>query len=65
MFGSKVTTYHCDELEIGATGPRKLQFVLREGKQTAVVQLTSDGARALIHSLDHWAAVADQMADDS
>lgn len=62
MFGPKTVVYKLNDFEIGATGPEQLQFVLREGRHTAVVEMTSDSARALIFGLQHWLAVADDKA---
>ena len=44
-----------EELEIGATGPGELQFVLISARRRATVKLTAEQARWLAGALNHWA----------
>jgi hypothetical protein len=44
-----------DGLEIGATGPNRLQFVVMAAKRRVVVKLTAEEARWLASALNHWA----------
>ena len=55
MFRRKDIETSIDGLEIGATGPGTLQFVLETDGPKVTVKLTSDEARWLAHALGHWA----------
>lgn len=44
-----------EELEIGATGPGELQFVLISARRRATVKLSVEQARWLAGALKHWA----------
>jgi hypothetical protein len=44
-----------DGLEIGATGPNRLQFVVRAGRRNVTVKLTASEARWFASALEHWA----------
>jgi hypothetical protein len=44
-----------EQLEIGATGPSKLQFVLISSRRRATVKLSAGQARWLAGALNHWA----------
>ena len=42
-------------VEIGATGPQRLQFVLDAEGRKVTMKLTAEEARWLAHALTHWA----------
>jgi hypothetical protein len=42
-------------LEIGATGPNRLQFVVRAGPKSVAVKLSAAEARWLASALEYWA----------
>jgi hypothetical protein len=44
-----------EELEIGATAPGELQFVLISARRNAIVKLSAEQARWLAGALNHWA----------
>ncbi len=46
---------HVEQLEIGATGPGELQFVLISPRRRATVKLSIAQARWLADALNHWA----------
>lgn len=46
---------HVEQLEIGATGPGELQFVLISPRRRATVKLSVEQARWLASALNHWA----------
>ncbi len=46
---------HVEQLEIGATGPGELQFVLISRRRRATVKLSVQQARWLAGALNHWA----------
>jgi len=46
---------HVEQLEIGATGPGELQFVLISPRRRATVKLSVEQARWLAGALNHWA----------
>lgn len=50
-------------LEIGATGPSVLQFVVETEAGSVTVRLTADEAPWLAHALQHWATVSDSITD--
>lgn len=55
MLGRKNLEASLDGLEIGATGPNRLQFVVRAGRNNVAVKLTAAEARWLASALEHWA----------
>ena len=55
MFGRKNLEASLEELEIGATGPKRLQFVVRAGRNSVAVKLSADEAHWLASALEHWA----------
>ena len=55
MFRSKHIEASLSGIEIGATGPNRLQFVLRSGRSEITVNLGAEEARWLAHALEHWA----------
>lgn len=55
MFTRKNLEASLDGLEIGATGPSKLQFVLEAQGRKVTVKLTAEAARWLAYALTHWA----------
>jgi hypothetical protein len=55
MFTRKNLEASLDGLEIGATGPNRLQFVLRAGRNKVTVKLSASEARWLASALEHWA----------
>lgn len=50
-----------EELEIGATGPGELQFVLISARRRATVKLSAEQARWLAGALIHWADSSDTI----
>ncbi len=50
-----------DGLEIGSTGPKRLQFVLDTEGYRVIVKLTSEEARWLAYALNHWADDCDKI----
>ena len=46
---------YVEQLEIGATGPGELQFVLISPRRRATVKLSAEQARWLASALNHWA----------
>lgn len=42
-------------MEIGATGPQTLQFVVAADGRKVTMKLTAEEARWLAHALTHWA----------
>jgi hypothetical protein len=61
MFKRKDLLASLDGLEIGATGPSQLQFVIdAEGRRVAV-RLRADEARWLASALLHWADSSDSI----
>lgn len=55
MFKRKELVATLDGLEIGATGPNRLQFVLDAGSRRVAVRLSAAEARWLASALHHWA----------
>lgn len=55
MFRKKDLIADLDGLEIGATGPGRLQFVVNAEGRMVSVELTTDEARWLAGALNHWA----------
>ena len=54
MFGKNLEA-SLEGLEIGATGPSRLQFVVRAGRKNVAVKLSAAEARWLASALEHWA----------
>ena len=50
-----------EELEIGATGPNQLQFVMISERRRATVLLSAEQARWLAHALNYWAESSEKM----
>ena len=50
-----------EELEIGATGPSELQFVLISARRRATVKLSAEQACWLAGALSHWADSSDAI----
>ena len=46
---------HVEQLEIGATGPGELQFVLISARRRATLKLSAEQARWMAGALNHWA----------
>lgn len=46
---------HVEQLEIGATGPGELQFVLIPARRRATLKLSAEQARWMAGALNHWA----------
>jgi hypothetical protein len=61
MFKRRNLEASLDGLEIGATGPQRLQFVLNAQGQKVTVKLTAEEARWLAHALTHWADSSDTI----
>lgn len=55
MFRRRDLTASLDGLEIGATGPGRLQFVLGVEGRRITVPLRAEEARWLASALNHWA----------
>ncbi len=55
MFIRKNLEASLEGLEIGATGPNRLQFVVRAGRSNVTVKLSASEARWLASALEHWA----------
>ncbi len=55
MLNRKNLEASLDGLEIGATGPNRLQFVVRAGRGNVTVKLSAAEARWLASALEHWA----------
>ena len=55
MFKRKDLTATLDGLEIGATGPNRLQFVVTAEGRRVAIKLTADEARWLAYALTRWA----------
>lgn len=55
MFKRKALIATLDGLEIGATGPSQLQFVVDAEGRRVIVRLRADEARWLASALVHWA----------
>jgi hypothetical protein len=55
MLGRKNLEASLEGLEIGATGPSRLQFVVRAGRNDVAVKLSAAEARWLASALEHWA----------
>ncbi|KQX18756.1 hypothetical protein ASD39_18265 [Sphingomonas sp. Root50] len=55
MFRRKALIASLDGLEIGATGPSQLQFVVDAEGRRVTVRLRADEARWLASALVHWA----------
>lgn len=53
---------HVEQLEIGATGPGELQFVLISSERRATLKLSADQARWLAGALNHWADSSEAIA---
>jgi hypothetical protein len=53
---------HVEQLEIGATGPGELQFVLISSRRRATVKLSVEQARWLAGALNHWADRSETIA---
>jgi hypothetical protein len=51
-----------EELQIGATGPSELQFVLISRRRRATVKLSAEQARWLAGALNHWADDSETIA---
>jgi len=62
MFKRKNLEASLDGLEIGATGPRRLQFVVRTDGRNVTVKLSADEARWLASALEYWAAESEAIA---
>lgn len=56
------TSPHAEQLEIGATGPGELQFVLISSERRATLKLSADQARWLAGALNHWADSSEAIA---
>jgi hypothetical protein len=50
-----------DGLEIGATAPKQLQFVLNAEGRTITVRLTAEEARFLAQALTYWAESSESI----
>jgi hypothetical protein len=61
MFRRKNLDASLDGLEIGATGPSSLQFVLEAEGRKVTVKLTAEEARWLSRALTHWADSSDTI----
>lgn len=61
MFGKKNLEASLEGLEIGATGPNRLQFVLQAGRNNVTVKLTAAEARWLASALGHWADISETI----
>ena len=61
MFGRKNLEASLDGLEIGATGPNSLQFVVRAGRNNVAVKLSASEARWLASALEHWADSSERI----
>lgn len=55
MLGRKNLEASLEGLEIGATGPSRLQFVVRVGRNNVAVKLSAAEARWLASALEQWA----------
>jgi hypothetical protein len=55
MFSKQSVEASLDGLEIGATGPNRVQFVVRAGRRNVTVKLSAAEARWLASALEHWA----------
>jgi hypothetical protein len=55
MFKRKNLEASLDGLEIGATGPNRLQFVVRADGRNVTVRLSAEEARWLASALEYWA----------
>ena len=55
MFARKQLEASLEGLEIGATGPNRLQFIVRAGRNDVAVKLSAAEARWLASALEHWA----------
>lgn len=55
MKTKKELTASLDGLEIGATGPNRLQLVILAEGQRVVLPLREDEAKWLAYALGHWA----------
>ena len=53
---------HVEQVEIGATGPGELQFVLISPRRRATVKLSVEQARWLAGALNHWADSSETIA---
>jgi len=62
MLGRKNLEASLDGFEIGATGPNRLQFVLRAGRNDVTVKLSAAEARWLASALEHWAESSEAVA---
>jgi hypothetical protein len=56
------TSPHVEQLEIGATGPGELQFVLISTERRATLKLSAEQARWLAGALNHWADSSETIA---
>jgi hypothetical protein len=61
MFSKKSLEASLDGLEIGATGPNRLQFVVRARRANVTVKLSAAEARWLAQALEHWAASSETI----
>lgn len=55
MFGRKNLEASLDGLKIGATGPSRLQVVVRAGRNDVALKLSAAEARWLASALEDWA----------
>jgi len=62
MFGPKKLAATLDGLEIGATGPGTIHFVLSANGHLVTTKLTAAEARWLASALEHWAASSETIA---
>lgn len=62
MFKRKDLSASLDGLEIGATGPSRLQFVVNADGRRVAVHLAADEARWLASALIHWADDSDTIS---
>lgn len=63
ILGRKRLTASLDGLEIGATGPSKLQFVIDAEGRKVTVTLSAEEARWLAHALTHWADSSETISE--
>jgi hypothetical protein len=61
MFGRKNLEASLEGLEIGATGPNRLQFVIRAGRNNVALKLSAAEARWLASALEHWADTSESI----
>jgi predicted DNA-binding transcriptional regulator YafY len=62
MFKRKELTATLEGLEIGATGPSRLQFVVQAEGRRVAVKMSADEARWLAYALTHWAESSETIS---